>query len=69
MLVNPCDLYKYLADPPRLCALDEELGVVIHRFAPGATICRCGCKIVRNPHKKQNRVGWYGKGKPWSKQQ
>ena len=46
--------------PPQLCGLDEELGVMVHRFDPGACVCRCGERIVRRPVKKQ-RAGVYGR--------
>lgn len=49
---------------PCICYWDEELGVTVHRFAPGKYICRCGQKIVRQPVRKQ-RAGYYGKGGTW----
>lgn len=55
------DAYKSC---PRFCSWDEDLGVFVHRFAPGAYRCRCGRRLVRSPLQKQ-RAGWYGKGKTW----
>lgn len=50
---------------PEMCGLDSDLGVVVHRFAPGKIVCRCGRCAVRSPQTKK-RAGWYGKGKPWA---
>lgn len=34
--------------------------MVVHRFAPGAYVCRCGERVIPKPEKKW-RAGVYGK--------